>query len=308
MKLTASVGSLPKVAFGVLFLLIPPPLEAQTEVFLLTPHLHYTYSYFSYYGSYSLLDGSVTSIDSGLVEYVVLDSSIVNDTTVVWDVKQIVSALHKWRGLGQDSVWHVDSSSVLQVTEHTNGLHALVSAGVVWKFPLVHAWWEQSNQPVCRYSASDIVREVVDSIYSQGIVRDTVWFSHTSGFSRRTRISFYHPGNTTFRDSLSVQLVSSPVPATEVLPQSPALFVLQQNYPNPFNPTTTIRYQLPISDFVRLTVCDVLGREISVLVNGRQVAGVHEVDFDGRAFSSGVYFYRLELPSGSLTRKMTVVR
>ncbi len=74
---------------------------------------------------------------------------------------------------------------------------------------------------------------------------------------------------------------------------SPRAFALAQNYPNPFNPSTTIRFELPVSSDVRLGVYDVLGREVSALVNERRDAGVHEVKFDGSGLSSGVYFYRL---------------
>jgi len=77
-------------------------------------------------------------------------------------------------------------------------------------------------------------------------------------------------------------------------PSLPKAFALQQNYPNPFNPSTTIEYELPKASEVRLSVYDMLGREVSVLVNERMDAGVHEVKFDGSNLASGVYLYRLQ--------------
>jgi len=74
----------------------------------------------------------------------------------------------------------------------------------------------------------------------------------------------------------------------------PVQFTLDQNYPNPFNPSTTIKYELPNFSIVRLSVYDMLGREVSVLVNERREAGCHEVRFDASGLSSGVYFYRLQ--------------
>ena len=74
----------------------------------------------------------------------------------------------------------------------------------------------------------------------------------------------------------------------------PGKFVLEQNYPNPFNTSTTITFGLPGSSHVRLTVYDVLGREVSVLVNETREAGVHEVRFDCSNLASGVYLYRIE--------------
>jgi len=88
----------------------------------------------------------------------------------------------------------------------------------------------------------------------------------------------------------------------------PVAFALKQNYPNPFNPSTTIEHVLPVASDVRLSVYDLLGREVSVLVNGRMDAGVHEVRFDGSGLSSGVYLYRLTAGSFVETRKMIVVR
>jgi len=75
----------------------------------------------------------------------------------------------------------------------------------------------------------------------------------------------------------------------------PSTFVLYQNYPNPFNPTTAIRYQLPAAGDVKLTVYDILGQEVAVLVDERRDAGVHEVVFDGRGFASGMYLYRMKV-------------
>jgi hypothetical protein len=74
----------------------------------------------------------------------------------------------------------------------------------------------------------------------------------------------------------------------------PSSFALLQNYPNPFNPSTTIRYELPGTSHVILSVYDMLGREVSVLVNDRREAGVYEVKFDGSNLASGVYIYRLQ--------------
>jgi len=81
-------------------------------------------------------------------------------------------------------------------------------------------------------------------------------------------------------------------------------FVLQQNYPNPFNPTTMIRFTLPFSGWVSLSVFDVTGRRVADLVNSNLPFGDHGVTFVAGSYglaSSGVYLYRLTLqPSGGL--------
>jgi hypothetical protein len=88
----------------------------------------------------------------------------------------------------------------------------------------------------------------------------------------------------------------------------PTQLALAQNYPNPFNPSTTIRYELPAASEVRLSVFDMLGREVSVLVNERREAGVHEVRFDASGLSSGVYLYKLQAGDAVQTRKLAFVR
>ncbi|HMK37923.1 MAG TPA: T9SS type A sorting domain-containing protein, partial [Bacteroidota bacterium] len=89
---------------------------------------------------------------------------------------------------------------------------------------------------------------------------------------------------------------------------APVQFVLRQNYPNPFNPATTIAYDLPVPAFVRLSVFDILGREISVLVSERIEAGAHAVRFDGSDLASGVYFYRLQAGESVTTKRLILMR
>jgi hypothetical protein len=89
---------------------------------------------------------------------------------------------------------------------------------------------------------------------------------------------------------------------------TPSTFRLGQNYPNPFNPSTTITFELPKSSDVRLTVFDLLGREVAVLVNERREAGGHAATFDASALSSGVYVYRLEAGGAVLSRKCLLLK
>jgi photosystem II stability/assembly factor-like uncharacterized protein len=95
---------------------------------------------------------------------------------------------------------------------------------------------------------------------------------------------------------------------TESRPVLPSVYRLSQNYPNPFNPSTTIKYELPKSSVVRMSVYDMLGREVSVLVNERREAGVHEVKFDASGLSSGVYVYRLQVGDFVQSRKLLLLR
>ena len=85
-------------------------------------------------------------------------------------------------------------------------------------------------------------------------------------------------------------------------------YVLYQNYPNPFNPTTVISWQLQVSSSVRLAVYTLTGQRVAILVDKKQPAGSHSIEFDASHFSSGVYFYRLEAGDNIETRKMILMR
>lgn len=83
--------------------------------------------------------------------------------------------------------------------------------------------------------------------------------------------------------------------------------VLHQNYPNPFNPSTVIEYKLTVTTHARLVVYDALGRELRVLVNERQEAGLHRATFDAEDLPSGVYAYKLETSGVMRTRYMLIL-
>ena len=92
----------------------------------------------------------------------------------------------------------------------------------------------------------------------------------------------------------------------------PTEFSLAQNYPNPFNPETTIPFALPVRANVKLSVFDLLGREVATLVNGTMDAGSHAVNWNASDLSSGVYFYRLDAQAGEAsfnsTRKVVLMK
>ena len=73
----------------------------------------------------------------------------------------------------------------------------------------------------------------------------------------------------------------------------PREFQLHQNFPNPFNPMTTIRYDVPRSAHVNITVYNTRGQQVAVLVDGMRQPGYHEVVWDAAGLSSGIYFYRI---------------
>ena len=94
----------------------------------------------------------------------------------------------------------------------------------------------------------------------------------------------------------------------EVIPKE---FLLLQNYPNPFNPSTKISYQIPKLSFVTLKVYDVLGNEITELINEVKPAGIYELEFNAEQnniLNSGIYFYQLRSDGFVTTKKMVLLR
>jgi len=85
-------------------------------------------------------------------------------------------------------------------------------------------------------------------------------------------------------------------------------FSLEQNYPNPFNPTTTIGYGIPEKSNVRMSVLNVLGEEMTVLLNEEKEAGYHSIEFNASELPSGVYFYRILARNFIETKKMILLR
>jgi hypothetical protein len=110
----------------------------------------------------------------------------------------------------------------------------------------------------------------------------------------------------------STGLVSAPSETLSVSPfvavrdnrTLPGAFSLEQNFPNPFNPITTITFSLPHREAVRLTIFDLLGREIARLVDGVRGAGTSSVVWNSANLSGGVYYYRLQSASGVFTKSM----
>ncbi|MDR9415061.1 MAG: phosphodiester glycosidase family protein [Gracilimonas sp.] len=96
--------------------------------------------------------------------------------------------------------------------------------------------------------------------------------------------------------------------STEDITDFPQKAELRQNYPNPFNPVTNITFSVPSATEVELKIFDVLGREVSSLLNTKVQAGYHSVSFDASGLSTGLYFYTLKSSDYSLSKKMMLIK
>jgi len=89
---------------------------------------------------------------------------------------------------------------------------------------------------------------------------------------------------------------------------SPAKFELSQNYPNPFNPVTTIKFLLKESGNIKLTVYNLIGEQVAILVDEFKEKGVHTVNFNASELTSGVYVYKIEAEGFNQSRKMILAK
>ncbi len=94
-------------------------------------------------------------------------------------------------------------------------------------------------------------------------------------------------------------------PITRLIPKS---FNLYQNYPNPFNPETVIKFDIPKDQRVKIVIYDITGREVNKLLDEEVKAGSYSVRWDGSNYASGIYFYRIETETYTLTKKMILIK
>ena len=89
---------------------------------------------------------------------------------------------------------------------------------------------------------------------------------------------------------------------------NPDIFVLYQNYPNPFNPSTILSYNLKTDAFVKLTIYNLVGQVVQVVVDEYQAAGYKEFTFDANELPAGIYLYKLQVGNYSSVKRMTLVK
>ena len=184
--------------------------------------------------------------------------------------------------------------------------HPLAANELGQAFPLPFPSTQDTISWEFGYTASD--SSLTDTIYSCGL--SLVYDSIPDNRDRWNYGSKFH---------ITV------LPVTDVRNEDKNLlssFNLEQNYPNPFNPSTTIKYtiappNLPKEEalvgtsfmkFVKLKIYDILGNEISMLVNEAKPSGNYEVEFNGKNLPSGIYFYTLEVGDFIQTKKMILLK
>ncbi|MFZ4591409.1 MAG: T9SS type A sorting domain-containing protein [Ignavibacteria bacterium] len=123
-----------------------------------------------------------------------------------------------------------------------------------------------------------------------------------TGNNRYIQLTMNNPINQiAFYDTINTSI-------TKLGSEIPSKYDLYQNYPNPFNPTTNIKFDILRNGLVKLEVYDITGRNINTLVNGKLEAGKYEFNMNASYLPSGVYFYKLETESFTMTRRMVLLK
>jgi len=155
------------------------------------------------------------------------------------------------------------------------------------------------------------------TLFSQSVERS--FFPAGFGFSQSASITlissvgepfvgFSRIGSTSIRSGSLFRNAVIVTGLRESNDQLPLKYALYQNYPNPFNPSTTVRYDLPKATFVTLTIFDLLGRQISTIVEEEKPAGTYQVNVYVPNLPSGVYFYRIQARDFVKTKKFVLLR
>jgi hypothetical protein len=173
---------------------------------------------------------------------------------------------------------------------------------------------------VCKLSDNQLIRTLLTnqikaygqhSEYWDGKDNQGSLVPYTQYYLRIAATSLYTGASMILRDSPSFWLKANVEPPQQEI--IPIVYALLPNYPNPFNPITRIDYQIPKASHVKITIYDLLGRQIRTLIDAMQETGAYNVFWDGQSdrgdeVESGIYFYRMEAGDFVATRKMSLLR
>jgi plastocyanin len=140
---------------------------------------------------------------------------------------------------------------------------------------------------------------------------DAIWSSGTLAHGQSFVFRFMNSGIFPYHCAIHLSMRDTiRVDATSIgdEPSAPNKFELSQNYPNPFNAQTTISFNLPNQAHVRIQIYDVLGRQISTLLDEDRPAGDNEVIWDAENATSGIYFYKIQTNNLTDTKRMVLLK
>lgn len=229
-----------------------------------------------------------------------------------WDNVSIPDTTFNFLALSKKSIYYPTDIFV-----------AVGSGGRIYKSTDIGATWQQKTSGTTNTLRSVYFHSPDSGVVvgDNGTIRLTTnggetWITNAFFNSPSTRnyksVSLIYRNNKTFSALSDTMFFVSEEPLVvgiePVNIENPKDFSLSQNYPNPFNPMTKIKFQLPNNGSVRLTVFDMLGKEVEILVNEDLSAGTYEYEWNGINLPSGVYFYKLTSGNFTETKKMLMIK
>ncbi|MFH1196622.1 MAG: T9SS type A sorting domain-containing protein [bacterium] len=205
-----------------------------------------------------------------------------------------------------------NDAPVYQITNYTiqatDAIELLIDARITWAASLIGLelfYTDASDNHVVL--ASDQIT-ITDTYYEYSIGFNASGFPDAVGRPLGISISNPSPTGESWIGFDNVRLLNGSFTGVETNDGIPATFNLSQNYPNPFNPTTQITYSLAEEGKVKLSVFDILGNEVAVIVNKTQNAGTFTVSYNADKLASGLYLYRLEAGDHVFAKKMILLK
>jgi len=196
-----------------------------------------------------------------------------------------------------DDYWYADSPVPVELTSFTGNVNNLGQVVLNWETAT-----EVNNQgfEIERRTETSEYR-TVGFVEGNGTITEPRSYIYTD-VTAENGINYYRLKQVDFNGTYEY------LNEIEVDVNGPLTFDLAQNYPNPFNPSTSINYSVPESGNIRLSVFNIVGEEVAVLVEGFSQAGFYEVTFDASNLSTGVYLYKLQSANSVQTKKMMLLK
>jgi len=137
---------------------------------------------------------------------------------------------------------------------------------------------------------------------------DYVWTVPLT-LTENARIRIVQDNNgTDYQDVSADFIITDTQTSVEIEKKNEYTFKLYDNYPNPFNPTTNINYELPITNYVDLSIYNLLGQKVATLISQKQEAGYHSIEWDASNLSAGTYFIKLDAGEFTQIRKAVLLK
>jgi len=282
---------------------------SQNDFFPLSTGNYFKYSFQSVSQKFYSAQLEEEVLDSGIVIYEVV-SLTVKDTVFEWNIRETDSLfrqIHYGVSPLNDTNYYIStvSNSILRQRRDSLNKIEFRPKQEIWQTPTL---WEKGVS-FFRYRFDDslfIIRQSVPQppfYYSDSLVfRKNLGLIGGKGNSSQS-------SNSHNSFSWEAELIDYSI-ATKVEQDENLLmdFELLQNYPNPFNPSTTIEFSIPEKGNVVLKIFDILGNEITTLINEDKTAGSHSVVFGANNLPTGIYFYKIRAGNYTATRKLILLK